>query len=308
MPDTAVPPDAVQESSRTSVYAARGRYLTPTNSFRDKLPPVPAAIFTAERDRALERDAPTGAIALDISDRLASPVPATTPLLLARYVRVRAGERLSMHLRATAAIHYVIRGSGETTNRGDRLSWADGDIFCLPGGGETIHRAERDAMLWVVSNEPEVAFHRLEPPMADLASLGAVHFPAAEIRRHLDAVRATPDSADASGKVVVFATAPFEKMLSLTPSMTLALNSMEPGRAQRAHRHNSVAVTLVVEGERCHSMIDGARMDWQPGATMITPPTASHSHHNDGERLATILIVQDGGLFYHCRTIGFSFA
>ena len=41
---------------------------------------------------------------------------------------------------------------------------------------------------------------------------------------------------------------------------------------------------------------------------MITPPTAAHSHHNDGDRLATFLIVQDGGLFYHCRTIAFSFA
>jgi gentisate 1,2-dioxygenase len=290
-----------------SIPSARGRYLAPTNSFRDKLPPVPAVTFTAERDRAFAPDAPTGAIALDIADRLASPVPATTPLLLARYLRIRAGERLPLRLRATAGIYYAIQGTGETTDRMDRLAWSDGDIFCIPGGSETIHRADRDAILWAVSNEPEVAFHHLEPPAADLPSLGAVHFPAVEIRRHLDAVRATPDTADASGKVVVFATAPFETMLSLTPSMTLALNSMEPGKAQRSHRHNSVAVTLPIEGTRCHSMVDGTRVDWQPYATMITPPTAAHSHHNAGDRLATFLIVQDGGLFYHCRTIGFSF-
>ena len=290
-----------------TVYAAPSRYLTPTNSFREKLPPVPAVTFTAERDRAFAPDAPTGAIALDIADRLAAPVPATTPLLLARYLRIRAGEQLALRLRATAAIYYVIQGSGETTDRADRLAWADGDVFCIPGGGETGHRAERDTILWAVSNEPEVAFHGLEPPATDLAALGTVHFPAAEIGRHLDAVRATPDTADASGKVVVFATALFEKMLSLTPSMTLALNSMEPGKAQRSHRHNSVAVTLPIDCERCYSMIDGARADWQPYATMITPPTAAHSHHNEGSRLATFLIVQDGGLFYHCRTIGFSF-
>ncbi|TWT15176.1 hypothetical protein [Reyranella sp. CPCC 100927] len=288
-----------------TVYAARSRYLTPTNSFREKLPPVPAVTFAAERDCAFAPDAPTGIVALDISARLAAPVPATTPLLLARYLRIRAGEQLALRLRATAAIYYVIQGSGETTDRADRLAWADGDIFCIPGGGETIHRAERYAILWAVGNEPEVAFHGLEPPAT--AALGTVHFPADEIRRQLDAVRATPDTADASGKVVVFATAPFEKMLSLTPSMTLALNSMEPGKAQRSHRHNSVAVTLPIACERCYSTIDGARADWQPYATMITPPTAAHSHHNEGGRLATFLIVQDGGLFYHCRTIGFSF-
>jgi gentisate 1,2-dioxygenase len=70
---------------------------------------------------------------------------------------------------------------------------------------------------------------------------------------------AMPNQKDASGKVVVFATADFEKMLSLSPSMTLALNSMEPGHAQRGHRHNSAAVTLVIEGQRCYSMIDGDR-------------------------------------------------
>lgn len=305
MPDTRVPPAAPPSSA--SVYVARGRYLAPTNSFRDKLPPVPAMVFTHQRDRVFDPHAPTGAVALDIADRLASPVPATTPLLLARYVRIRAGECLPLKLRATAAIHYVMQGSGESATGDERIAWAEGDIFCFPGGSETEHRAGHDAVLWVVTNEPEVAFHHLEPPGRS-ESLAAVHFPAAEIRRHLDTVRAAPDSVDASGRVVVFATAAFEKMLSLTPSMTLALNSMEPGRAQRAHRHNSVALTLVLQGERCYSVIDGSRVDWQRGATMITPPAAAHSHHNGGEALATFLIVQDGGLFYHCRTIGFSFA
>ena len=64
----------------------------------------------------------------------------------------------------------------------------------LPGGA--------DAVLWAVTNEPEVAFQRLEPPTAGVA---AVHYPAAEIRRQLEALRATPDKEDASGKVVVVA-------------------------------------------------------------------------------------------------------
>jgi gentisate 1,2-dioxygenase len=311
MPETEstpdLPPRLETGSTQASAYAARGRYLAPVNAFREKLPPVPAVTFTAERDRAFDPDAPTGSIALDISGRLASPVPATTPLLLARYVRVRAGETLRMHLRATALICYVIQGAGETVQQTDRLAWSQGDIFRMPGGSEIFHRADRDSVLWTVSNEPEVAFHRLEPPTTDSESLAVAYFPAAEIRRHLDEVRVRPNQSGASGKVVVFATAEFEKLLSLTPSMTLALNSMEPGQAQNAHRHNSTAVTLVIEGEHCYSTIDGVRMDWQRHATMITPATAVHSHHNDSGQLATFLIVQDGGLFYHCRTIGFSF-
>jgi gentisate 1,2-dioxygenase len=303
MPDSARLADS---RAPASLHKARGRYLTPTNSFRDKLPPVPAVTFADECDRAFAADMPTGAIPCSIADRLASPVPATTPLLLARYLRIRAGERLAQTLKATACICYVIRGSGETTDRGETVAWSTGDIVCLPGGAETAHRALEDSVLWAVSNEPEVAFHRLEPPTA--GSIPLVHFPAAEIAAHLEALRAMPDKEDASGKVVVFATDAFEKMLSVTPSMTLALNTMEAGREQRGHRHNSVAVTLPIVADGCWSMIDGQRVDWQSHVTMVTPATAAHSHHNGGDRLATFLIVQDGGLFYHCRTIGFSFA
>jgi len=71
--------------------------------------------------------------------------------------------------------------------------------------------------------------------------------------------------------------------------------------------NNAVAVTLVLAGERCYSLIDGERADWEPLTVMITPPTAFHSHHNEGNELALFLIVQDGGVYYHCRTMGFSY-
>ena len=67
MPETGsvidLPVGVKRESSRASVYVQRGRFLTPTNAFRDKLPAVPAVTFTAERDRAFAQDTPSGAIA-----------------------------------------------------------------------------------------------------------------------------------------------------------------------------------------------------------------------------------------------------
>ena len=86
------------------------------------------------------------------------------------------------------------------------------------------------------------------------------------------------------------------------------MNTLPPDGAQRAHRHNSVAVSLVIQGEECYSLIDGERKDWSPFATTITPPTSVHSHHNDGDNQALFLIVQDGGLYYHTRAMGFAFA
>ena len=52
----------------------------------------------------------------------------------------------------------------------------------------------------------------------------------------------------------------------------------------------------------------------QPGqaapaaTTTITPPVSVHSHHNGGNEQALFLIVQDGGIYYHTRAMGFEFA
>ena len=90
--------------------------------------------------------------------------------------------------------------------------------------------------------------------------------------------------------------------------MTLALNSLPPGDSQRPHVHNSMALTLCTQGEGCYSLIDGERKDWSHHAVMVTPPGAAHSHHNDGNSPMQCLIVQDGGLYYHGRTLGFAYA
>jgi gentisate 1,2-dioxygenase len=110
------------------------------------------------------------------------------------------------------------------------------------------------------------------------------------------------------GKSVNFGNSALETSRTTTPSFTLAMNSLLPDESQRAHRHNAVAVTLAVAGDRCYSLIGGSRVDWEPNAVMITPPTLMHSHHNEGRELALFLIVQDGGVYYHCRTMGFSYA
>lgn len=291
-------------------YAANARYLSSLDGFDIKRPAIPAHVFRAERDRALDPAAPTGLLPLDLSGLLGLDVPATTPLILARYAVIRAGERLPTRFVASSELGYVIRGAGVTGfGEGGResIAWGSGDAFGLPGGHAVTHRVSTDAVLWIVTNEPALAFERCQPPRPDDGPIRAVHYPAGEIRRRLHAVYRDPRGAAMPGKSVNFGNAAIEEGRTTTPTFTLAMNSLLPGEAQRAHRHNAVAVTLVVAGERCYSMIDGARVDWEPDAVMITPPARLHSHHNEGSELALFLIVQDGGLYYHCRTMGFSY-
>jgi gentisate 1,2-dioxygenase len=290
-------------------YTRRARYFDSGNAFALKYPPVPCHQFLAERDRALDPATGTAVIPLDLSDRLGTDFPATTPLILTRYLRVRAGDMLRTQLKASGELYYVIEGSGETRNGADRIAWGPGDVFCLPGGGESTHGAgDADCVLWLITNEPELAFEHLEPPRPDNAVTAPVHYPAAEIAHQLKRVGEKLKGQRAAGLALVFSSAEQARSRNVLPTLTLAVNQLPPGDFQRPHRHNSVAVTLCIQGRRCYSLIGGERVDWQAHAVIVTPPGDVHSHHNDGDQQMTCLIVQDGGLYYHCRTMGFEFA
>jgi gentisate 1,2-dioxygenase len=296
------------EPRAPSPYLQNARYLTSLDGFNIKRPAIPAHVFRAERDRVLAPGAPTGLVPLDLSTALGLEYPATTPLILSRYARIRAGETLSTAFRASAELYHVIRGSGASTvGDGAALTWQAADTFCLPGGAAARHTAQEDAVLWITTNEPQLQLEGLQPPPPGAAPIRPALYPMAEIRRRLLDVYLDPRGAAMPGKSINLGNVAIEASRTTTPSFTLALNSLLPGEAQRGHRHNAVAVTLVLAGERCYSLIDGERAEWERDAVMITPPAAFHSHHNDGAELALFLIVQDGGVYYHCRTMGFSY-
>jgi gentisate 1,2-dioxygenase len=309
--DRARPPSdtGVAAAAADTPYSQRARYFDSSNAFALKYPPVPCHQFLAERDRAFDPASPTGLIALDLSERLGTGFPATTPLMLTRYARIRAGECLSTRFKASGELYYVFGGSGRTLAGADRIAWGPGDVLCLPGGGETSHVAgAKDAVLWVITNEPELAFEHLEPPAAEHAVTRPVHYPAAEIREQLARVGKKLEGQKIAGLALVFSSVDQADRRNVLPTLTLAVNQLPPGDFQRPHTHNSAAITLALEGRNCYSMIDGERVDWQEHAVMVTPPGAVHSHHNDGDVWMSCLIVQDGGLHYHCRTMDFRYA
>ena len=285
----------------------RARFFNSGNAFNIILPPVPDAVFADQPRRALLPETPTDLIHCDASAVMGGKSPATSPLLLASYARIRAGESLPTDHLASAVVYYVIRGNGSTKTSGESVQWNAGDVFLLPGGA-AVHTANVDAVLWVVSNQPHLTFENVRLPDATEASTSPVHYPAADIERQMDLIYEVGSNDAIAGLALVFSSEQHQDCRNVVPIFTLALNSLPPGGAQRAHKHNAVAVSLVVQGAGCYSMIDGKRKDWSEWATTVTPPGSIHSHHNDGDQQARFLIVQDGGLYYHARAMGFEFA
>jgi gentisate 1,2-dioxygenase len=314
MPQTAKRSQTIAEmpaqrpSAPQTQAQARGRFFNTGNAFNVQLPPVPDYLFTEEPIAAMDPATPTGLIPCDLSQQLLCPFPATTPLVLARYARIRAGDNLATTFGASGIICYVITGAGSTDAGTEQLTWQTGDLFILPGGPSYTHTAPDDAVLWIVTNEPQLAFEHLQPPTPGQAPTAIVHFTADEIARQIAFLYEVGRAEEIAGSALIFSAAEQEATRNILPTLTLAMNSLPGGKSQRPHIHNAVAVSLIIKGDQCYSVMDGRRKDWQQWATSITPPTAVHSHHNGGNEQAMFLIVQDGGIFYHARAMGFEFA
>lgn len=298
-----------------SIYAQRARYVPVERGFNIKRPPLEPQAFTAEMARAFAHDAPTGFTPLDLSGALGTDYPATTPFMLARYARARKGERLDYAFAASGEMWMVLRGSGTLTRGDETIDWGCKDMFALPGGIASSWQAVEDSILWVTTDEPTLAFEGVRPEVSARTPIEATHYRAEDVARELRTLYDRTMEPDTPGRALFMATERTERLGTCLPSMTLTLNAVRPGEAQRLHRHNAAAIVLALHEARCASTIGGKSFPWTQYVTLLTPAGADHDHRNaeasgtvTDDDVALALIVQDGGLYYYGRTMGFAFA
>lgn len=299
-----------------SIQAQRARYVPVEKGFNIVRPSIEPQSFEPQKTRVFAADAPTGLVALDLSASLGTDYPATTPFMLARYVSVRAGAPLTCRFAASGEIWAVLRGKGRLYREGEAIDWRDGDILLVPGGATSTWAADEDAVLWMVSDEPALAFLGVQPEAADRAAIETTLYRRDDVARELQSLYHRPLAPDTAGRALFMASARTERLGTCLPAMTLTLNAVRPGEAQRPHRHNAAALVLALREAGCTSTIGGRTFAWTRHSTLLTPAGAPHDHCNgrqitSGEvsedDIALALIVQDGGLYYYGRTMGFSF-
>jgi quercetin dioxygenase-like cupin family protein len=298
-----------------SVYTSRARYVPVEQGFNIKRPPIEAQAFVAEKERAFAADTPTGLVPLDLSATLGTDYAATTPFMLTRYARIRAGEALACTFAASGEMWAVLRGEGRLQRGGECIEWGTGDMLALPGGVASAWEADRDSVLWVTTDEPSLAFERVRPEVGSRAPIEVTHYCRDAIAHELRTLYRRPMMPDTPGRALFMATDRTEGLGTCLPFMTLTLNAVRPGEAQRPHRHNAAAIVLALREAKCVSTIGGKTFPWTEHVTLLTPAGVEHDHRNaetGGEviddDIALALIVQDGGLYYYARTMGFAFA
>lgn len=102
------------------------------------MPPIPVLVHPPE----LHATGPTRVLPFDLSSHMEiADGPATSPNLMASFVRVCEGESIATQATATSQAFYIIRGNGTSTSQEHgTMEWSTGDMLVLPvTPGEVTH-------------------------------------------------------------------------------------------------------------------------------------------------------------------------
>ena len=196
------------------------------------------------------------------------------------------------------------------------LGWQQGDLFVLPAGDAPLLEAEVDSVLYWVHDAPLLRHLGVTPSGPRFE---ATHYPGAWLRQELNALAADPSSNRSNRLSLLLGNRDLPASRTVTHVLWAMFGMVPAGAIQPPHRHQSVALDLIVACERgCYTLVgteldaDGAirnprRIDWEAGGAFITPPGHWHAHVNDSGQPAYLLPIQDAGLQTYLRSLDIRF-
>ncbi|MEQ1529806.1 MAG: cupin [Methylococcales bacterium] len=277
-------------------------------------PSIPIRQFSAQ----LHQGGNSQIVALDLSAELGIfDGAATSPALCASFIHILAGERLATAPVATSELYYVIRGQGFSAIDGELIRWHEGDVFVLPGNSRSTHHAGEDSAMYWITDAPLLRYLGVSPTARRFR---ATMFTAQRIRAELDAIATDPKAKDRNRLSVLLAGVEQPQTLTATHVLWAMYGLLPVAAVQRPHRHQSVALDLIVDCQPgCYSLVGNQldqfgeilnpkRVDWEPGGAFVTPPGLWHAHYNESGHPAHLLPIQDAGLQTYLRSLDIRFA
>ena len=273
---------------------------------------IPFANFSSE----LHESGGTRIIPLDISAELGCEGPATSPALCANFVRILAGATLSTNFNATSQLFYVIYGSGLTDFDGIKIPWKKGDFVALPMGKETHHFAELDSVFYLIHDEPLLRYLGAK---ANIQRFKPTLYTSEDSLRELSNVKKEAQAKNRSRISVLLANKAMDQTLTVTHTLWAMLGVLPINAVQLPHRHQSVALDLILDcAPGCYTLvgtrisaqgeiINATRVDWKPYSAFITPPGYWHAHYNESVSEAHLIPLQDAGLHTYLRSLDIKF-
>ena len=266
---------------------------------------------------------------LDLSDSLGCLGPATSPGLAAHFLQVSPGDPLQPAALATSSLFVVLRGRGRllcatgaalqgaTDQPMPPLEWAEGDVFLLPHGLSPELVAHQSSLLYWVHDGPLLRYLGVTPAGARFSPC---HFQAERLNAALNRLLADPTAARSNRLSILLAHAELPASRTISPTLWAMVGLVPAGASQPPHRHQSVALDLIVDcAPGCYTLVgteldpagqihNPQRIDWEAGGVFVTPPGHWHAHVNTSDRAARLLPIQDAGLHTYLRSLDIRFA
>ena len=286
------------------------------NEYMSAANPVMPKIDVKAFDSSLHQGGETRVIPMDLSEQLMTAYPATTPNLMANFLRICPGESLQTNASASSEMFYVIRGSGTTETEWGMTKWSKGDLFVIPSTDKAIHYAEADTAIYWVTDSPVLNYLGVSPSEQRFKPVLFTH---EQISEKLMRERSAPDALSRNRIGILFGNPACPLTKALTHTLWSLYNILPAGATQLPHRHNSVALDYcVAAGENTYTLIgknidenghiiDPVKAMWTPGSVFVTPPGWWHSHHNESGEDAIVLPIQDAGLQTYMQTLDIQF-
>ncbi|QKJ86929.1 cupin domain-containing protein [Paramixta manurensis] len=259
----------------------------------------------------------TRVVPLDLSDQLHCAAPATGPGLLANFIRVTGGEKITLDPLATSQIFYVIGGFGVAEQNGKHIPLDSGSFLALPGGQPATLRAVSTLTLYYVNDAPLLAYLGVTQVTPRFS---ATLYSAERAEEELKKAAEDKEAGNRSRISVLLGNSHFPQTRTVTHVLWAMFGLLPANSVQKPHRHQSIALDFIVDcPQGCYSLVgtrldeqgniaDATRVDWEPGMAFVTPPGYWHAHINESDRAAKLIPIQDAGLQTWLRSLDIRFS
>ncbi len=253
------------------------------------------------------------------SNELNLPYTATSPNLLASFLKIPANAKMNIDLICSSQMFYIIYGSGYLVTNYGNIHFNDGDLISAPYKDKQFIRVSKDTCIYWVNDNPLMQYMGVAPVRDIIPPLiyqkDAMELKLMNINSHENA-----KNKNRNGILLSNTTTDAIGTKTLTHILWSLLNVVFPNSIQKPHRHNSVALDLCVyavphkvytimgkELDENGNIKNPIKVYWYTYSAFTTPPGWWHSHVNESNEEAIVLPVQDAGLYTYQRTLDIQF-
>jgi len=258
-----------------------------------------------------------GLYPLDISNELGVTGPATSPGLCANFIRLLKNDNIKTNFNSSSELFYVIKGGGYTIFGDIKIPWKKGDFVVMPAGDEvTYYGQDEESSLYLIHDQPLLDYLGAK---ASIKKFKPTLFTNERSLKELEKARNEGNAVNRSRISVILVNKAMDQTLTVSHTMWAMLGVLPKGANQLPHRHQSVALDLILDckpgcytlvGEKIDpegNIINPTREEWQPNSVFITPPGLWHAHFNKSGEDVNFIPIQDAGLQIYLRTLDIKF-